>query len=101
MKILGRVEQHAVTDVRCDICAESTRLANGNLQFGTLEARWGYGAAHDGERYEVHLCERCFFTTLAFLKQERRTAHLFDSDPSSSEPELGLVSRNDWFHDGG
>lgn len=101
MKILERVEQHAVTDVRCDICDASTRLANGNLQYGTLEAQWGYGTAHDGERYEVHLCERCFFTTLAFLKQERRTAHLFDSAPNSSEADLGLVSRNDWFHDGG
>ena len=101
MKILGRVEQQAVIDVRCDICDESTRLANGNLQYGTLEAQWGYGAAHDGERYEVHLCERCFFTTLAYLKQERRTVHLFDSDPISSEAELGLVNRNDWFRDGG
>lgn len=62
MKILGRVEQEAVTDLRCDICDESTRQASGNLQFGTLEAQWGYGTAHDGERYEVHLCERCFFT---------------------------------------
>lgn len=101
MKILGRVEQQAVTDVRCDICDESTRLANDNLQYGTLEAQWGYGATHDGERYEVHLCERCFFTTLAYLKQEQRTVHLFDSDPSSSEAELGLVSQNDWFRDGG
>ncbi|MFJ4145856.1 hypothetical protein [Pseudomonas sp. NPDC089734] len=101
MKILGRVESEAVTDVRCDICAESTRLANGNLQYGTLEAHWGYGAAHDGEHYEVHLCERCFFTTLGYLKQERRTAHLFDSEPNAIEDELGLVNRNDWFRDGG
>ena len=101
MKILGRVESEAVTDVRCDICDESTRLANGILQYGTLEAHWGYGAAHDGERYEVHLCERCFFTTLAYLKQERRTAHLFDIEPNASEDELGLASRNDWFRDGG
>ena len=56
MKILGRVECEAVTDVRCDVCSESTRLANGNLQYGRLEAQWGYGTAHDGERYEVNLC---------------------------------------------
>ena len=100
MKILGRVEQEAVTDLRCDICDESTRQASGNLQFGTLEAQWGYGTAHDGERYEVHLCERCFFTPLAYLKQERRTAHLFESNPIPSEVELGLASRNDWLRDG-
>lgn len=90
-----------MTDVRCDICDESTRLANGNLQYGTLEAHWGYGAVHDGERYEVHLCERCFFATLTYLKQERRTAHLFDSEPNAIEYELSLISRKDWFRDGG
>ncbi|AZE39147.1 hypothetical protein C4K06_6159 [Pseudomonas chlororaphis subsp. aureofaciens] len=101
MKILGRVESEAVTDIRCDVCDESARVASGNLQYGTLEAHWGYGSAHDGERYEVHLCERCFFTTLAFVKQERRTSHLFNSDPRSTEDELGLISKSDLFRDGG
>lgn len=101
MKILGRVECEAVTDVRCDVCSESTRLANGNLHYGRLEAQWGYGTAHDGEHYEVHLCERCFFATLAYLKQERRTFHLFEDDARPGEEELGLVSRNNWFREGG
>ncbi|AZC51733.1 hypothetical protein C4K35_4154 [Pseudomonas chlororaphis subsp. piscium] len=101
MKILRRVESEAVTDVQCDVCDASTRLENGNLQYGKLEAHWGYGAAHDGERYEVHLCERCFFITLAYLKQERRTLHLFDGDPRSAEDDLGLITRNDLFRDGG
>lgn len=60
MKILERVESEAVTDVRCDVCSESTRLATGSLQYGRLEAQWGSRTAHDGERYEVHLCEHCF-----------------------------------------
>lgn len=101
MKILGDVESQAVTDVRCDVCRKSTRLANSNLQYGRLEAQWGYGTAHDGERYEVHLCEPCFFATLAYLKQERRTANLFDEDAGPGADELGLVSRSDWFRDGG
>ncbi|TFF51883.1 hypothetical protein C5609_11765 [Pseudomonas putida] len=95
MKILERVESEAVTDVRCDVCSESTRLATGSLQYGRLEAQWGYGTAHDGERYEVHLCEHCFFTTLAYLRQERRTIHFFEDDARPSEDELGLVSRHD------
>ncbi len=41
MKILGRVESEAVTDIRCDVCDESARVASGNLQYGTLEAYWG------------------------------------------------------------
>lgn len=101
MKILERVESEAVTDIRCDACNESARLANGNPQYGTLDAHWGYGAAHDGERYEVHMCERCVFATLAYLKQERRSVHLFEEDFRPCEDELGLVSRNDWFSDGG
>lgn len=101
MEILGRVESEAVSDVRCNICNESARLANGNLQYATLAAHWGYGAAHDGERYEVHLCEHCFFATLAYLKQERRIEQLFDDAPRPGEDELGLVKRNDWFRDGG
>ncbi|WP_412177675.1 hypothetical protein [Pseudomonas frederiksbergensis] len=101
MKILGRVEIEAVTDVRCDLCEQSTRLASGNLQYGTLAAHWGYGSAHDGERYEVHLCEGCFFTTLAHLRQGRRTAGRFAADSGSVEGELGLIIRNDFFQDGG
>lgn len=49
----------------------------------------------------MHLCERCFFTTLAYLKQERRTVDLFEDDARHGEKELGLVSRNDWSRDGG
>lgn len=52
MKITGRVEVDAVTDVRCDVCGCSTRLGSGNLEYGILNAHWGYGAMHDGERYE-------------------------------------------------
>ena len=47
------------------------------------------------------LCERCFFATLAYLKQERRIEQSFDDDARPGEDELGLDSRNDWFRDGG
>lgn len=100
MKTLGRVETEAVTDVRCDRCDQSTRLASGNLQYGTLAAHWGYGSMHDGERHEVHLCEGCFFTTLAHFQQARRTSGWFPAGSESVEGKLGLVSRNDVFQDG-
>lgn len=99
MKITGHIETEAVVDVRCDACGCSTRLANGNLQYGMLQAHWGYGAQHDGERYEVHLCEPCFFSTLAYLKQERRTAHLFEEDPQCSQEDFGLAAKDDFFRD--
>ncbi|MEG9625442.1 hypothetical protein SAMN05216185_101230 [Pseudomonas guariconensis] len=99
MKIFGRVEIDAVTDVLCDVCGVSARLVDGNFQYGRLEAHWGYGASHDGSRYEVHLCESCFFATLAYLKQERRTSNLFGEDSQLSKDELGLLSQDDFFRD--
>lgn len=84
LKITGPVETEAVIDVRCDVCDSSTRLASGNLQYGMLQAHWDYGALHDGERYEEHLCESCFFATIAYLKQERRTTNMFEK--SSQQP---------------
>ncbi len=39
-------------------------------QFGVLGATRGYGSRYDGENYEVHLCELCFFRTLSGLRGE-------------------------------
>jgi uncharacterized protein (DUF2225 family) len=100
MKITGRVEAEAVTDVRCDVCDCSTRQESGNLEYGKLHAHWGYGALHDGELYEVHLCETCFFATLAYLKQERRTTNLFEDDTQRPDSNFGLAAKDDFFRDG-
>lgn len=55
----------------------------------------------DGERYELHLCEDCFFQTLAYLKQERRTQNLFSEDGQDFIDDLGLVAKDDYFGDAG
>ncbi|MCF5031028.1 MULTISPECIES: hypothetical protein [Pseudomonas syringae group] len=99
MKITGRVEIEAVTDVVCDVCQLTTRVQKGGLQFATLQALWGYGTKHDGERYEVHLCEGCFFQAIANLKQERRTQSLFDDNGGLVEKDFGLVAKDDFFGD--
>jgi hypothetical protein len=101
MKITGRVEIETVTDVVCDVCRCSTRLNPGGHQFCTLQAQWGYGTAHDGERYELPLCEDCFFRTLAYLKQERRIQHLFSEEGQALTDNLGLVAKDDYFGDAG
>jgi len=103
MKIKEKVEIETVTDVQCDLCLCSTRVTSGGLEFATLQAQWGYGTKHDGERYELHLCEECFFLTLANLKQERRIQNLFSEDDdvvsNKARDELGLVARDDYFSD--
>lgn len=103
MKVTEKVEVDAVTDVVCDVCLTSTRVVGGGLEFATLQAHWGYGTQHDGERYELHLCESCFFSTLGNFKQERRIQNLFSEDSCSGHLsagyELGLVAKDDYFRD--
>ncbi|WP_285349483.1 hypothetical protein [Pseudomonas sp. ME-P-057] len=94
MKITGKVEIEAVTDVVCDVCRLTTRSESGVLQFAVLQAHWGYGTRHDGERYEIHLCEGCFFHTIANLKQERRTQNMFCEDSGIGGEDFGLIGKD-------
>lgn len=55
-----------------------------------LWAYWGDGASHKGARYEVHLCEGCFFGALAHLRQERRIETMFDDTAQAADVEFGL-----------
>ena len=43
MKVTEKVEVEAVTDVVCDVCLTTTRVADENLEYATLKAHWGYG----------------------------------------------------------
>lgn len=103
MKISEKVEVETVTNVVCDVCQLSTRVENGGLQYATLHAHWGYGTKHDGKRYEFQLCERCFFQTVANLKQERRSLCLFSDDGRADSAivgeDFGLVIKDDFFCD--
>ena len=64
-----------VIDFSCDVCMESTQLNH-----AVLSADWGSGSKHDGVQYELHLCEACFFATLATLKREHRVKQMFNED---------------------
>lgn len=104
MKRIEKREVDTVTDVVCDVCLTSTEVTGGGSGFATLQAHWGYGAQHDGERYELHLCETCFFSTLAYIKQERRVQNVFSEESTHLEKAgdgLGLVAKNDYFRDHG
>lgn len=101
MKVTGKVEIDAVTDVVCDVCQLTTILKSDGLQFATLQAHWGHGTKHDGERYELHLCEGCFFQTIATLKQERRRQSMFCDDGGFVEDDFGLIAKDDFFDDTG
>lgn len=85
----------------CATFVARARASKGyGLQFGTLRASWGYGSTHDGERYEVHLCEGCFFRTISGLRRERMVNFMF-SDDDQDLSDFGLVARDDFFDDMG
>lgn len=69
-------------DILCDVCQESTQR-----NYAVLSAHWGSGSKHDGEQYELHLCEACFFATLATLKREHRVKQMFNEDFNESALE--------------
>ncbi len=92
MKLTKENLPGVVIDIRCDVCSKSTKkVLHGTdlFEYGTLSASWGYASQHDGEEYEIHLCEPCFFQAVANLKEQRRSAMLFsdeeDSDPFSPQ----------------
>lgn len=84
-------------DTLCDVCGSHTRVPGYGQQFGTLQALWGYGSKHDGERYRVHLCESCFFQTLAYLQEQRRVHTIFDDDQPADNQAFGQIAADDFF----
>ncbi len=94
MKVTAVEQIESVSDVLCDVCGASTHVEGYGLQFGILRASWGFGSAHDGERYEVHLCEPCFFMTLASPKRERLVSTMF-SDGDEDLNNFGRIAHDD------
>jgi len=76
-----------VEDVRCDACDKSTTNYNDvGPDYATLESFWGYGSEKDGTKYNIELCETCFFDVINFLKEKRREVlgpfnYPYDNDP--------------------
>lgn len=86
MEIRGTRPTEVVVDVRCNRCGRSCRAevppAWDGFEYGTLRAQWGYGSKeHDGESYELHLCEGCFFGIISEIEHDRFLGALFDEEP--------------------
>jgi hypothetical protein len=76
-----------VDDVSCDACGKSTtNYSDVGPDYATLESCWGYGSSNDGSKYNIDLCEECFFEILSFIKEKRRQilgpfSYPYDNDP--------------------
>lgn len=97
MEINSQALVNVVEGVLCDVCCSSTNIPGYGLQYGRLEAQWGYGAQHDGEHYRVHLCEPCFFRVLSSLRRERMVNGMFDDDKPFSADGFGLISADNFL----
>ena len=82
------VPTEQIVDILCDACGCSTKTNFGTNQYGSLSADFGYGSRHDGERYKVHLCEMCFFGTLATVREMHRENHMFNDDNEAANPDV-------------
>jgi hypothetical protein len=58
----------------CDSCKKSCKsnIAE-DSEYATLSASWGYWSDSDGQNYELHLCEHCFYDVLGHIKAIRIT----------------------------
>lgn len=87
MKTFKETKIKTVDDVRCDACGKSTTNdTNIGPDYATLESCWGYGSYHDGSKYNIDLCETCFFDVINFLKEKRTKVlgpfkYPYDNDP--------------------
>lgn len=71
MKTYKKVTRKIENKVYCDLCGDCTTNKNFGSEYAVLEASWGYLSKHDGNKYEIHLCEKCFFLTLDWMKKIR------------------------------
>jgi len=84
-----------VVDITCDACGKSTRADGGGLEYGVLQANWGYGSKHDGERFEIHLCEGCFFSSVSNIRRDYALNTLFDKSSEENAQSSGLTQPNE------
>jgi hypothetical protein len=94
MKTTAVDQIESASDVLCDVCNESTSVESHGPQFGTLLANWEFHSPPNGERYEIHLCEPCFFTVLAGLRRTRLLNTMF-SDGWEDLSDFGRVAGDD------
>lgn len=96
---MKQVITEAVIKITCDVCGKNTNVEGSGQEYGTLSAHWGYGSQHDGEAYEVHLCEFCFFRALESLQKEHSlNSMLSEGQPDNTDEKFGLNRRDSFLN---
>lgn len=76
------VELDVIDEVLCDLCGKSCskspceKLGHSNQpkhEYAELYANWGFYSDSNNKKYEIHLCEYCFYDVLAYCKLNCKT----------------------------
>jgi hypothetical protein len=86
------VQIKSVEAIQCDMCGKDCEGAEDlfGINYATLDVEWGYGSKSDGSKYEIHLCEKCFYNVLEYVRDERKnilgsSEYPYDNDPLYGE----------------
>lgn len=86
MKTYKIIQKKVEDKVYCDVCGHSCYVEQIGSEYATLEAVWGYGSKHDGLRFDIQICDKCFEDTLNWIQQKRKSNlgpfnYPYDKDP--------------------
>lgn len=68
----------------CDVCLDAVKEGTGA---GQLQGYWPTAANGTMERYEVTLCQNCFFKVVSGLSRDRMLTGLFSEEPDDFRRE--------------
>jgi hypothetical protein len=81
-----------VDQVLCDCCGQSTtNIEQIGPDYATLESCWGYGSPNDGVKYDIQLCENCFYDILKTIRQKRQKTLGIFKYPHDVDPLNGIT----------
>ena len=93
MRTFGKknIQVEYISGLYCDMCGTDCSTFNDIIpeNCATLQADWEYGSKYDGLRFEVHLCEDCFFYVLDFIRNERSKVLGSTEYPHANDPLYG------------
>lgn len=62
-------EVEEVSDILCDICGTSTKVAEyADYEYAYLAADFGYGTSYDMEAHRCHICIKCYLKIKRFIE---------------------------------
>jgi len=70
-----------VTDVTCDMCGQTCVKEHEQMEYGTLQANWGYYSDRDLVQEECDLCESCFGKVRQFIQDQGGTVRQNETRP--------------------